>query len=164
MNTGVILSISKNRLSGTVVQDSDGSTIDWVDSTPPAGLLKEDRVQYTLTTDDPPVAQNLEALPAGVVLDGGITEGNQIVAAGTSLIITNGAVVNGNITNDGGVVSISGGVTIDWRLNSGNGGRLTVFDATVTGKVIVDENEFFNTENTQYDKNVVVSDTPSLRL
>jgi hypothetical protein len=165
MNTGVITAIDKAQLSGKLIQDSNGTEIAWVDSTPPAELGLQDRVTYTLTTDDPPVAQNIEHLAPGEVLGSGPHRGNKRVGPGQSLTLTDGAVLDGNIRNSGGTVIVTGGSTVDGRITSGDQGTLLIDGgSTIKGKVIIDENKLLDTKNATYEKNVAVSDTETVRM
>lgn len=164
MFTGIIATISDGQLDGTITQDSDGSSIVWKDkSFPSKGISLGDRVTYNIGEGLVPAAKDLELVAPGPVQDGGTIDG-ATVTPGTSLTLTGGTIVNGNLLNSGGQLIITGGSTVNGRISSGDGGALIINGATVTGKTIVDENATVDIDNTTFQRNVNISDTPAVRI
>ena len=75
-----------------------------------------------------------DSVPVGDVIDSDIT-GNQNVDPGETLTVTNGAIVTGKITVDGGNLILEDNCVINGNVKSKNGGNVSIDSCTVNGHV-----------------------------
>jgi len=84
-----------------------------------------------------------DAEPTTIDVD---TAGDQLVGPDDVLIITNGATLTGNVSVDGGLVTVQQGASVDGIITSNNGGSVQLFEScNVSGNIITtDSNVFIN--------------------